>query len=127
MFVDPIARLARNRLDELIEIVALKERSSSALTAKQKMLMTFARRDERLASLRLVNALDQAKFFQLFERAINGDQSEGGILLTRRIIHLDGSQGVVTTGDDLNDGAARARQPIAIVLQLSEPVLYCHR
>ena len=109
MFGDPIARLARNGLDELIEIVAIEERGSSALTTKQKMLVTFARRDERLASLRLVNALDQAKFFQLFERAINGDQSEGRILITRRIIHLDGSQGAVTIGDDLNDGAARVR------------------
>jgi hypothetical protein len=127
MFGDPIARLARNGLDELIEIVALKERSSSALTAKQKMLVTLGRRDESLASLRLVNALDQAKFFQLFQRAINGDQSESGILLTRRIIHLDGSQGAVTIGDDLNDGAARVRQPITVILQLSEPVFDCHR
>ena len=56
MFIDPIARLARNGLDELIEIVSTEQNGSSALTAKQKMLMTFARRDKRLASLRLVNA-----------------------------------------------------------------------
>lgn len=89
MLGDPIARLARNGLDELIEIVSLEQGRSSALIAKQKMLVTFARRDESLASLRLMNALDQTKFFQFFERAINGDQSESGILIARRIIHLD--------------------------------------
>jgi len=127
MFIDPIARLARNGLDELIEIVSIKKSRSSALTAKQKMLMTFACRNEGLASLRLVNALNQAEFFQLFERAIDGDQSESGILIARRIIHLDGSQGAATIGDDVNDRAPRTCQPITIVLQLSEPVLYSHK
>ena len=122
MFGDPIARLARNGLDELIEIVALKERSSSALTAKQKMLMTFARSNECLASLRLVNALDQTEFFQLFQCAIDGDQPKGGILIARLIVYLYGGQGAVAGGDDLHDRAARARQTIAIILLLGEPV-----
>jgi len=117
MFIDLIARLARDGLDELIEIVSIEQGRSSALTAKQKMLMTLTCFDESLTSLRLVNALDQTKFFQLFQRAIDGDQAEGGILLARRIIYFDRGEGAVTIGDDLNDGAARARQTIAVLLQ----------
>ena len=91
------------------------------------MLVSLARRNESLTSLRLMNALDQTKVFQLFERTIDGDQSECGILIARRIIHLDGGQGAATIGNDLHDGAPRARQTIAIVLQLSEPAFDCHR
>jgi hypothetical protein len=127
MFIDPVARLACNGLDELIEIVSLEQSGSSALTAKQKMLVSLARRNESLTSLRLMNALDQTKVFQLFERTIDGDQPKSRILIARRIIHLDGGQGAATIDDNLNDGAARARQPITIILQLSEPACVCHK
>jgi hypothetical protein len=73
MFIDLIARLARDGLDELFKIISLEEHGPSAFTAKQKMLMTFARSNERLTSLWLMNALDQTKFFEFLEGAIDGD------------------------------------------------------
>ena len=72
MLIDLVARLARNRLDELFEIISLEEDGFSAFAAKQKMLMAFARCNEGLTSLWLVNALDQTKFFEFFKRAIDG-------------------------------------------------------
>jgi len=127
MFSDLIARLVCDGLDELIEIVALEECGSSALTAKQKMLVTFASGDERLTAFGLMNALNQAEFFQLFQRAIDGDQPEGGILIARRIIHLDRGQGALAGSDDLNDCLSRACQPISVILQLSEPAFDRHK
>ena len=82
MLADLIARFAGDGFDEGLQVVTFEDRCLTTLLAKQQMLMASGCSNEGLASLRLVDALDEALFFEGFERAINGDQTQGRMCLT---------------------------------------------
>ena len=88
--------------------------------------MRVACRDERLASLRLVYALDEAEFFEFFESAINGDQPESAVFFSSGIEDLDGGDGARGILHGFDDCAARAGDAVSIFLQLGQPGLRCH-
>src|SRR5215211_8461944 len=90
--------------------------------------MFVARRggDERLASVWLVDTLDQSLPFKRFQCAIYSDQAQRGMGRARFIIHFDGGEGMCTFSHDLNDGAARVGKAIALFIQLDKPWMFTH-
>jgi hypothetical protein len=126
VFANLITGFVRYLSDQFIKIVTFEEGNPTALLTKQQMLVAIAGSDECLAALRLVNALDKAQFFQFFQSTIDADQPQSRIMPASRVVDLEGSNRHGAFGDDLNDGAARLREPIAILVQLVEPKISSH-
>ena len=66
-----------------------------------------------MAAVGLVDAQDQADFFQLFQRAINGDQANTGVILARPQKDLGRIQGELAIGENFHHGLARTGQPVS--------------
>ena len=66
-----------------------------------------------MAAVGLVDAQDQADFFQLLQGAINGDQANTGVILARLYKHLGGIQGELAFGENFHHGLARTGQPVS--------------
>ena len=115
VFADPVACLFGNGLCQHIQIVAFEECHLSAVLAKQQVLMTVTRRDKSLASHRLMYTLNEMQLFELFQRAINRDQSEGVIFFACHVVHLNGGQGAGRFLHRFNHRAARPGDAIAIL------------
>src|SRR5689334_1646344 len=76
MLFNFITGITLNGADQYIEIIALEEGHFAALATQQQMLMSRSGRDKRLATLWLVNPLNQPEFFQFFQSAVDADQSQ---------------------------------------------------
>ena len=76
-------------MDERAEVIAFEEGHPAAILTEQKVLVPVAFGDECLASLRLVDALNEMKFFKFFECAINRDQPKRIVLFTCHIEDFD--------------------------------------
>ena len=106
MLPDLIARLFRDRGDQGIEIIALEESHLTTTLAEQEVLVRLACGDKCLAALGLVYPLDEVQFLQFFQSAIDGDQTEGGILRTRDVEYLDRGEGPLGRGNGFHHRAS---------------------
>ena len=88
--------------------------------------MTRRGGDKCLASVRLVDALDESLLFKRLQRAIYSDQSKSRVSGTRFVIHFDGGEGMRAARHNLHDGAASLSKAIALFIQLDEPGMFTH-
>ena len=83
MLRDLVAGFACDGLDQRFEIIAFEDRCFTALPAKKQVLVSGGCGDERLTSLRRMDALDQSLFFERLKRPVNGDESQRGMSVAR--------------------------------------------
>ena len=116
MFADLVAGLLSNGLNQHFEVIAFKEFHLSAVLTEEQMFVPVAGGYERLASFGLMHALDDVQFFQFFERAIHGDQSQCGILLARLVKDFNRGEGTRGSLDGFDDGTAGTGEAVAVIL-----------
>jgi hypothetical protein len=126
VFAYLVSGLLRDALNERVEVVAFEERDLSAVLAEQQVFVPVAFGDERLASLRLVDALDEVKFLEFFERAIHGHKTKRAVFFARQVEDLDGGEGALGILDRFDDSAARGGEAVSVFLQLFEPDVNGH-
>ena len=78
------------------------------------MLMSLRVGKIGITTLLLMDALDQSQLLELFEGAINGDQSQRGILPSCQVVDFSRSQCAGTLCYSLDDSAARIREAVAL-------------
>jgi hypothetical protein len=120
------SRFSGNGSDESFEIIAFENGRFTALPAQEQVLVAGGCRNERLASLRLVDALNKSLLLECFECTINGDQPQRRVVGPRLIKDLDGGERVGTLSHDLDNGTARLGQAISLFVQLEEPGMFIH-
>jgi hypothetical protein len=79
MLSDLVSRFTCDGFDKRVKIIALEQRSFATLPAQQQMFMAGWGSDEGLASMRLVDALDQSLMLERFEGSVHCNQPERGM------------------------------------------------
>ena len=88
--------------------------------------MRMAGGDERLASLRLMHALDEVEFFEFFERAVDRDETKRAVSFARPVEDLDRGESAYGGLYDLDDSAASAGDAVSVFLQFFQPGVNVH-
>ena len=106
MFLYLIAAAPGGLFDQLRQIVTLEILHLPARFAQQQVLMPLGCAQVHIASIRLVHSLHQTQLLQLLQGAVNGHQSQAGMLVPSQIVDLDRIQGPRAVGDDRDDRPA---------------------
>ena len=75
-----------------------------------------------MAAIRQVDALDKSKFLELFEGAIDSNQTYARMFAAGNVVQFERAEGAATVGDDFNQGSTRSRKSISVILKEGEPV-----
>src|SRR4026208_2345111 len=90
------------------------------------MFMALTRGNKGLASLWLVDALDDVQFLQFLKCAIYRNQPQGAVFLARHIEDFQRGEGMRGFSNGLHNGATRAREAVSVFLELNEPEVCGH-
>ena len=85
----------------------------AALCAGEQVLMPIGAAKNGLTSAKVMDAVNEVEVFQNLDRSINGHQSQPGFGPARQIKYLQGGEGVVAFGYDLQDRTAGTGQAAA--------------
>ncbi len=90
MALNLVAAAFANRGDQAVHLFVLPAEilHLAAALANQKVLVPGKSRHERLAAGRLVDSLDQAKLFQLFNSTVHSDQAQLRITSARQLEYI---------------------------------------
>ena len=126
MFVDRETMLVRHPLEKGIHIIAIEVLSLATLLADDQVLVPVRVRQISIAAVRLVHTLDQAEFFQLFQRAIDRYQPQTGAVSFGLFVHIQRIERERGTCYRLDDCLAGVGQAVAVFFELGKPGLYSH-
>ncbi len=123
VFADFVAAILGDVSHEGFEFVTGKVFDTSTLLAEKEVVVAGNLGDKSLTAVGVMNPLNGPQFFELFEGAVNGDETQAGAPPAREVVNVRGAKRPVAGGDGFNDGAARSGQTIAVPLEEGEPGL----
>jgi hypothetical protein len=103
------------------QVVTAEKFGTPAGETEQNVLVTGCGAQVGMATVGLVDALDQVQFFQLFEGAINGYQAQAGILAASQVEDIEGAERTQAVSDNFDDRAPGACEPVTAGLQAIQP------
>ena len=101
---------------QAIQLVSTEVFHQSAILADEDVVVSGIRSDKALATGWLVNPLDQADLFELFNGSVDGDQANFGVFLADKIEYLNRVEQVWTACDNFNYHLEGRRPAIAVCL-----------
>jgi len=123
MLFDDISSVAANVCHQRVEIVAREVFGEAALLANEQVLVSFGGGNEGVTSTRLVHTLNEAEFFQFLQCAIHRHQPYGRVAFARQSVHFCRAEHALTLRHNVDNDSAWCGQPIAIGVQLREPIV----
>lgn len=117
MVYDSKACTLRNRFDQRREFVAFEIAHLATGSTDEQMLVSAGGAQVHVTAALLVDALDQAKFLHFFQRSVDGDKAQAGIIPPAQVEYFYGAERALIGRHDLHDGAARTCNAIAALLQ----------
>lgn len=126
MGLDVVAAGLADVLHERLQVVAAEIFGATAMPAYQQMLVSTHRRHIRMAAIWLVHALNQARFFQFLQRAIDRRQAQAGVGGSRQVVNLGGRQRSLRLDQHGYHCAQRVRQTIPLIVKHLQPGMRCH-
>jgi hypothetical protein len=103
------------------QVIPTEVNSLPAFNTQKDMLVSLASGRHAVAAVGLVNPLDQAEFFQLVDRAVNGHQTQPRMFFPSEVKNLHRAEDFGAIQDDLNDRTPRRGQTVSTILQLGQP------
>lgn len=127
MFLDLVATLLGHALKQKIEVISLEEFGFPTALADQQMLVTGESGDKGLTAIRMMDALDQTKLFQLLQCAIDTDQPQGRVLFPGQIENLSGIEGSLAGSQRFYHHPPGFGEAVSAGFQTIQPVLFALR
>jgi len=95
------------------QVIAAKKFGASAGQAEQNMLVAGGGAQVGVASIRLMDTLDQLQFFQFFESAINCHEAQSRILSAAQVKYVQRTQRTQAVRNNFNNGAPGPGKTVA--------------